>query len=110
MNELDSFIPELFTALSAVPEKDRKGYVVKERANTVYVAINKLCRENGLPEVGSHGLRHSFASICYSLNVPQKIVMQIGGWSNHQTVINIYTHIAKKDVDKYTKELSGYFS
>lgn len=103
------FIPELYTALKAVPEDERTGYVVKARANTIYKAINKLCHDNGLPEIGTHGLRHSFTSLCYSLNVPPKIVMQLGGWSDYNTVIKIYTHLAKKDIDKYTDEISSFF-
>ena len=82
------FIPELEEALKAVPENLRVGYVVRARANTIYNAINKLCRENSLPEVGTHGLRHSFASLCYSLDVPLKVTMAIGGWDDINTVMN----------------------
>lgn len=104
------FIPELEETLKAVPEEKRVGNVVTARANTVYNAINKLCQENGLPEVGTHGLRHSFASLCYSLNVPIKITMQVGGWDDYNTVMRVYTHLAKQDVGKYTDDLNTFFA
>lgn len=104
------FIPELYDALNAVPEYERTGYVVTARANTVYNAINKICEENGLPKVGSHGLRHSFASLAYSLNIPIKVTMQVGGWDDINTVMKIYTHLSKKDVGKYTNDLSDFFA
>ncbi len=103
------FIPELDDALKAVPEKQRTGFVVTARANTIYTAINKICKENGLPEIGTHGLRHSFSSLCYSLNVPIKITMQIGGWDDYNTVLKIYTHLAKSDIGKYTADINKFF-
>ena len=49
-------------------------------ANTVRRNINKICHAMGLQSVGIHGLRHSFVSLAYHLGVPEKIVMEIGGW------------------------------
>ncbi|MDR1589760.1 MAG: hypothetical protein LBS51_06160, partial [Oscillospiraceae bacterium] len=54
-------------------------------------------------------LRHSFASLAYHLNVPEKIAMQIGGWADDKTMRKIYTHIASKDIEKYTSELVKFF-
>jgi hypothetical protein len=68
-----------------------------------------VCDAAGLPRVGVHGLRHSFASLCYSLGVPAKITMQIGGWSNPQTLTKIYTHLGKKDIAARSKEITGFF-
>lgn len=99
---------ELYEALCAVPEKN--GYVVVCAKNTMYRQINKVCRENGLPEVGVHGLRHSFASLAYHLGVPERITMEIGGWANNQTMHKIYIHIARQDVSKYAEEFKEFFS
>ena len=101
------FIPELRAALEAV--EDKTGRVVTARPNTVYRNVNSLCKSLGLPEVGNHGLRHSFASLCYSLEIPVKITMQLGGWSDYNTVMRIYTHLSKKDVGKYTSELEQFY-
>ena len=101
------FIPELYTALSAVP--DKSGKVVKVRPNTVYRAINAVCEKISLPLVGNHGLRHSFASLAYSLNIPVKATQQIGGWKDLNTVLKIYTHLAKRDLNKHTDALEAFF-
>ena len=101
------FIPELYDALKAVP--DKTGSVVKVRANWVYKSIIRVCEENNLPLVGEHGLRHSFASLCYSLKVPIKITMAIGGWSDYNTVLKVYTHLAKKDIISETGKLENFF-
>ena len=36
--------------------------------------------------------------------------MQIGGWSDFETMRKIYTHIARSDVSKYTKSIESFFS
>lgn len=99
---------ELYDALCACPDKD--GCIVKGSPNALYEHINRICRENGLPEVGVHGLRHSFASLAYHLGVPERVTMEIGGWSNNQTMHKIYIHIARQDVQKYADEFKDFFS
>lgn len=98
---------ELFDALNAV--KDKTGYVVSVKPNTIYRRINKVCEDNGLPLVGVHGLRHSFASLAYHLGMPEKIAMQIGGWSDYDTMRKIYTHLSQKDVSKYAGEMKQFY-
>lgn len=99
---------EPHAALSAA--KKDTGFVMACNPNTIWAQINRICERNGLPQVGVHGLRHSFVSLAYHLGVPEKIVMELGGWSDYQTMRKIYTHIAKSDVTKYTGEFKKFFS
>lgn len=100
-------IPELEAALKAETEKTGKVIVANE--NTLLKHSNMICDAAGLPRVGMHGLRHSFASLCYSLEVPVKITMQVGGWKDLNTVMKIYTHLAKKDVGKQVEKLTNFY-
>lgn len=102
------FIPALITALEAV--EDKTGYVVKVHPETPYRQIQTVCKENGLPLVGWHGLRHSFASLCYAQGVNELTCMQLGGWSDYQTMRKIYTHIAENDRIKAVDALTGFFT
>lgn len=100
-------IPPLMDALQAA---ERKGeYVVTWHPNTIMCRVNRVCSAHGLPEVGLHGLRHSFASLSYHLNIPEKVVMEIGGWADNQTMRKIYTHISQKDVSDHANALTGFF-
>lgn len=101
-------IDELYEALSAVTEKS--GLVVTCHPNTIYRQVNQICEKNGLPKIGVHGLRHSFASLAYHLGVPERITMEIGGWADNQTMHKIYIHIARQDVSKYADKFKDYFS
>ena len=100
-------IPQLYNALSAC--KNRNEYVLQFQPKKVYSAINKICIANNLPKVGIHGLRHSFASLAYHLGLPEKIAMEIGGWSDNHVMHKIYTHIAKNDRLKSDNLISEYF-
>lgn len=102
-------IPELKKALSLVPEEKRIGKVVTGSFDRMWEKINKLCRENGLPEVGFHGLRHSFASIGYSLGVPELEMQKLGGWSDTKTMHKIYTHIFEDDMLKSQNAIAAFF-
>lgn len=101
-------IPELLAALEAV--EDKSGPVVHCNPNTIYHQINRVCARNGLPQVGTHGLRHSFASLGYHLGVPELEMMQLGGWADNQTMIRIYTHIANADRVKAENAMAGFFA
>ena len=100
-------IPQLKDALAAVENKS--GAVVTALPNAIRNGINRACREVALPEVGIHGLRHSFASLAYHLGMPEKVAMQIGGWENDATMKKIYTHVAKSDVMKYQEIMANYY-
>lgn len=100
-------IPPLREALLSVELTD--DYIVKLTRDNIYNQINRVCRKNGLPEVGNHGLRHSFASLAYHLQIPPKIVQEIGGWSDAATVNKIYTHLAQKDIAKRSEQFSNFF-
>lgn len=98
---------QLYDALNAAQRPS--GLVVTCGPDAIRRNALKLCKENNLPEVGPHGLRHSFASLAYHLNVPEKITMEIGGWSDIQTMRKIYTHIAQSDMSRYEAAFSGFF-
>lgn len=100
-------IPRL---LDALKEADQScASVVPFHPSSVCRGINKICESAGLPKVGTHGLRHSFASLAYHLGMPEKIAMQIGGWSNDATMRKIYTHVAKNDVLKYQNAMASFY-
>lgn len=100
-------IGPLYEALEAVD--DKTGPVLRCHYQTPYKQIQTICARKGLPAVGLHGLRHSFASLCYSLGVNEMTCMVIGGWSDFQTMRKIYTHLAEKDIAKGTNRFTAFF-
>ena len=96
--------------MEALKNAERKSeYVVTLNGSWIYTQINEICEANGLPKVGNHGLRHSFASLAYHLQIPEKIAMEIGGWADDGTMRKIYTHLSQKDIAKRAEDFSNFF-
>jgi len=82
-------------------------YIIGRSRNNFYRAINRICRKADLPEVGVHGLRHSFASLAYHLGWKKLSTQQIGGWKNSKILDEIYTHNA--DLEDDLNRMREYF-
>lgn len=106
--EVPIMMQQLYDALSAV--EDKTGAVYKGGPDVLRRQINRECVKLGLPEVGVHGLRHSFASLAASLKVPEHIAMSIGGWSDAKTMKNIYTHVAKQDIAYSQNQMAEFYN
>ncbi len=105
------FIPQLLDALKAVDEHERTGRVADFSPHGLFNAVNRVCRKAGVPEVGVHGLRHSFAGLCaVTLQVPEEICMQIGGWADFSTMRKIYTHVSQSDMNAKTAKIESFFT
>lgn len=100
-------IAPLRIALESVPVK--KGLVVDVPPNSIYKQINEICRSSGLPEVGVHGLRRSFASLAYHLGFSEEMMMRIGGWSDIYTMRKIYTKLSEKDIAEKSSVFMTFF-
>lgn len=100
-------IPQLHDALAAV--QDKHGPVVKCDPTTPYKQIRAACERAGLPNVGVHGLRHSFASLAYHLGLSEMETMRIGGWSDYGTMRRIYTHLSQRDALRSENRMRDYF-
>lgn len=72
--------------------------------------INQMCQDAGLPEVGLHGLRRSFASLAYSLGLNERETMAIGGWSNLQTVHKHYVYLSEQQVSTAAKKMADFYA
>ena len=106
----DRYVPLIPPLREAIAGKTlTEDYVVKMTSAGIYKQINRVCIANNLPQVGNHGLRHSFASLAYHLGIPEKVVMEIGGWDDSKVMHDIYTHLAKKDIAKRSADFSNFF-
>lgn len=80
------------------------------KASTLNVELKRVCERNGLPVLTNHSLRISACSLMYSLNVPERVCMRIGGWSDVTTMHRIYVRISDDDVSKYADTMTDYFT
>ena len=102
-------IPALKDALLAIPEEQRIGSIYNHYQNSLWRSINRICKENNLPEIGVHGLRHSFASLAHHVGMPEQEAMLIGGWEDAKTMHKIYEHISAADRIKAENKIAAFF-
>lgn len=106
--DMPIYLPRINELVAAMPDD---GYLVTTREQNLLNSVNKLCAENGLPEVGLHGLRHSFASFALcTLGIPLTSVMKLGGWSTPATLNKIYAHYVDEERKKDAQKMADFFS
>lgn len=101
-------LPQLRAAVEAADK--RTEYAVTCNPNTIWHSTNRACRKAGLPEIGAHGLRRSFASLAYHLNLPEEVTMKAGGWSDIYTMRKIYTKVSEKDITDQGQIYEAFFA
>lgn len=101
-------IPELRAAVAA--KWQAKGKLLTVSQATLRSAVERVCQSAGVKRVTVHQLRHSFASLSAHLRIPKEISMEIGGWSNDKIMSEIYTHVARSDIERYKNELWNFYN
>lgn len=90
--------------------KNIKGQIVPISPNTISTHFKELLEKNNLPHFRFHDLRHYNVSILHAMNVPDKYIMQRGGWSSNYTMNNVYNHTLKSKSDAITQQINSYFN
>ena len=102
------FIPRLTELLkNKVGAPDDK--LIPVMPNTVYRHVTGFLEAHGYPPIGVHGLRHSFASLAWYLQIPVLETCALGGWKDANTVIKVYTHLDKKSLNKYGSQMQRFY-
>lgn len=88
----------------------RAGTVFKMGINTPYENLERICKREGIPFVGIHGLRHTNASVMLSLGIVDKIAMARGGWATKDTMERVYQHLFSSDKQAADNAINNYFN
>lgn len=105
--DIPIIIPQLAAACAAAGLKS--GRVMTCAPNTLYRRINRICRDAGLPEVGVHGLRRTFVSLCVHEKVPEDVTMRIGGWSDIKVMHEHYAKFSAETVRELAFPVTSFF-
>lgn len=104
-------IPQyIMTLIENTPAwKNGEGYIETRTGTALYKRFNRVLDDAGLPQMPFHYLRHEFASIALKLNIPQKYIMEKGGWSTPHIMESVYQHTFTSEMDHVTNQLDCYF-
>lgn len=87
----------------------KEGTIKLQAASPLRRMIERVCKENGLPVITIHGLRHSFASLAYHLKWDEMTTCAVGGWSDPTCVHRIYTHLSKLDLNDNVEKMKAFY-
>ncbi len=71
--------------------------------------FKQLLTRNGLPPYTIHSLRHCFAAILHAQNVPDKYVMEMGGWATDNVLKNVYQYTFEDEANTAKERANSYF-
>ena len=100
-------IPRLLELLKAADSK--AGPVVVIGAGTMLDDVKRACKRAGVTEVTCHGLRHSFASLCYYLEIPERQIQEWGGWKDRATLHRIYIRLTAAGQSEAQAKVTSFF-
>lgn len=83
--------------------------VVTINGNCLYRRLKTILHRNGLPDIRFHDLRHTCCSVMASLNVPEKYMMERGGWSSPSVMRQVYTHAMTSKRNAVDEQIDNYF-
>lgn len=102
-------VPIMIDRLNVLAKECSTEFMFMGKPSSTTHPLQTICRQNGLPEVNLHQLRHSYASLCYYLGISEMQCMEYGGWNDIQVMRKIYTHLARKSRNDAEKKLKEFF-
>ncbi len=104
----DVTLPE-FVIVRLIP-KEQGSRIVSLVPTSVTNIFSKALKKAGLPHFRFHDLRHYQASILHAMGVPDKYIMERGGWKTDSTLKNIYQHTMSDRRKQIEDEICQRFS
>lgn len=103
-------IPILIPRLREVIKEHPDGKFITVNPHVVWRKINKFCEKNGFPVLGFHGFRHTFVVIAFNAGLNAFTTQRVGGWSNPNTVNDIYYHLSLRQRNEAFDKISEVWS
>ncbi len=84
--------------------------ILKMNPNVISHNFIRLRNRLGLYDVRFHDLRHYAASILHAIGIPDKYIMERGGWQSDYTMKRVYQNTIDSESKKMTMKINNYFS
>lgn len=72
--------------------------------------FSRVLEINELPHFRFHDLRHYQASILHAMGVPDKYIMERGGWKTNSTLKGIYQHTMDEKRKNVESQICDFFA
>ena len=72
--------------------------------------VHAAAARAGVTDVSNHDLRRTFASLCWSKNIPERVVMELGGWTDPDVMHKIYIKLSQRDRRGAVDALKAFYA
>ena len=96
--------------ISVIRDLGRDKYVFDMTQNSLSIRFSRALRAAGIPHFRFHDLRQYQASILHAMGVPDKYIMERGGWKTDSTLKNVYQHTMDDKRKEVENQICDYFS
>ena len=87
----------------------KKGNITDLHPNMITDRFANLLKKAGLKHFRFHDLRHYSASILHAMGIPDKYIMERGGWSTSSTLKTVYQHTMRGKNKEINNKINRYF-
>ncbi len=103
-------MPQRLSALMAQRQAQVKtGQIFTSTPGWVLKKFKRLMMQHGMPPYTIHSLRHCFAAIMHAQNVPDKYVMEMGGWATDNVLKSVYQYTFEDEAAMAKQKANSYF-
>ena len=95
--------------LSAVRMGRKDGVVFHANPNTILQHIHKVCKEAGITDSTTHGLRHTNAAVMRHLDISDAHAMERGGWTEESTYKKVYSYVFDSQAQTEDEKIDRFF-
>lgn len=92
----------------------REHGIYEGHPNSIGKYLNRVQDALGIPRFGIHKMRHFYASYSHSLGIPDKYIMEAGGWKTNTVLNQVYKHAMadkNREMQKIVSDkIAGLFS
>ena len=102
--------PEIMDELrKRAAASSKASKIIHYQVSGLFDAYRRLLVRLDLPPYRFHALRHYFASFCHAKGIPDRYIMQIGGWDDIGTLMKIYQHTIPERMDAVAATIGDHF-
>ena len=87
----------------------KQGYIYNGYPECIYDYLSETLQQLGIPHFSLHRLRHYYASVSHSLNVPDEYIMLNGGWRTDSVFKKVYRHVQNDRIDSLGGPVKQHF-
>lgn len=84
-------------------------YILHFSGHAIYSGFSRICEKAGVKHYRLHDLRHVFASVSLSLNIPTEYIRRDMGHKTDAMIKHVYGHMMEESRAQYASQREAYY-